>query len=127
MQTLTAMTIGAMALGAAAFAYDTSAGQTPSNCPERQASLYFEKGAPGLNGFSEAVVDRVAQEARACGARQVVAETSMGETHRDAIVRAFASKGLGVIVTGAPEAAEPGDFVADRAAVVRVMMNRDIG
>ncbi len=126
MQTLTAMTIGAMALGVAAFAYDTSIGQTPSQCSARQASLYFEKDAHGFNAFSDAVIERVAQEARACGARQVVAQTGMDQAHRDAIVRAFASKGLGVIITGAPQAAA-GDFIGDRAAVVRVTMNSDVG
>ncbi len=127
MQALTAMTIGAMALGAAAFAYDSSSGQTPSTCSARQASLYFEKDAQGFNVFSDAVIERVAQEARACGARQVVAQTSMDEAHRAAIERAFAAKGLGVIVTGVAQPAASEGFIANRAAVVRVTMNSDIG
>ena len=128
MQTLTAMTIGALALGAAAFAYDSSTGQTPGRCPTHQASVYFEKDATGLNVFSEAVIDRIAQEARACGASQVVAQTSLGPAHADAISRAFASKGLGVIVASStPVAPQATEFVADRAAVVRLTLNSDIG
>ncbi|HEX5006168.1 MAG TPA: hypothetical protein VFV70_03585 [Hyphomonadaceae bacterium] len=128
MQTLTAMTLGALALGAAAFAYDSSIGQTPNRCPAHQASVYFEKDATGLNLFAEAVIDRIAQEARACGAHQVVAQTSLSQAHADAISRAFASKGLGVIVARTPQATvQPADFVGDRAAVVRLTLNSDVG
>ena len=128
MQTLTAMTLGALAIGGAAFAWDTSIGQTPSRCPTHQASLYFEKDATGLNVFSEAVIDRIADEARACGARQVVARTSLGEAHADAITRAFAAKGLGVIVASTAQPTPHADeFIAGRAAVVRLTLNSDVG
>jgi hypothetical protein len=111
MQTLTAMTLGAAALGAAAFAYDSSIGETPNRCPSHRVSVYFEKDATGLNVFSEAVIDRIAQEARACG-----------------VTRAFASKGLGVIVASTPQATpQTGEVIAGRAAVVRLTLNSDVG
>jgi hypothetical protein len=127
MQTLTAMTIGAAALGVAAFAYDTSTGQTPGLCSSHEASVYFERDSTEFNNFAMAVIDRVAQDARACGARQVVARTSMDQAHADAITRAFASKGLGVVLAGTPQAGvQDGDFIAQRAAVVRLTLNTDV-
>ena len=58
MQALTAMTIGALVLGAAAFAYDTASADEPS-CAGREASIYFEKGrnefVHTLNGSGLAV------------------------------------------------------------------------
>jgi hypothetical protein len=127
MQTLTAMTLGALALGAAGFAYDSSTGQTPPACPEREASVYFEKGEPRFNDFSTAVIERVAAEARACGAREVVAETSIGGPYADAISSAFVAKGLNVVVAAPPTPPAAGDFIAGRAASVRLTMNRDVG
>lgn len=127
MQTLTAMTLGALALGAAGFAYDSSTGQTPPACPDREASVYFEKGEARFNDFSTAVIERVAAEARACGAQAVVAETSIGGAYAEAITSAFDAKGLNVIVAAPPTAPPAGDFIAGRAANVRLTMNRDIG
>lgn len=127
MQTLTAMTLGALTLGAAAFAYDSSTGQTPALCSSHEASVYFERDSTQFNNFAMAVIDRVAQDARACGARQVVARTSMDKAHAEAITRAFASKGLGVVLAGSPQTApRDGDFIADRAAVVRLTLNSDV-
>ena len=52
MQTLTAMTLGALILGAAAFAYDTASASEPS-CDGREASVYFDKGKSDVtNDFS---------------------------------------------------------------------------
>lgn len=127
MQSLTAMTLGALALGAAAFTYDSSTGQTPALCSSHEASVYFERNSTQFNNFAIAVIDRVAQDARACGARQVVARANMDEAHAVAITRAFASKGLGVILASTPAMASPsGDFIANRAAVVRLTLNRDV-
>ena len=127
MQTLTAMTVGALTLGVAAFAYDSSTGQAPAMCSSHEASVYFERNSTQFNNFAMAVIDRVAQDARACGASQVVAQTSMDQAHADAITRAFASKGLDVVLAGPPNTAPRGsDFIADRAAVVRLTLNNDV-
>jgi hypothetical protein len=128
MQTLTAMTVGAMALGVAAFAYDSSTGQTPGLCSSHAASIYFERNSTQFNNFAMAVIDRVAQDARACGVRQVVAQTSMDQAHAEAITRAFASKGLSVIHASNPlETPQSGKFIAERAAKVRLTLNTDVG
>jgi hypothetical protein len=127
MQSLTALTLGALALGTAAFAYDASTGQTPAMCSSHQASVYFERNSVEFNNFAMAVIDRVAQDARACGASQVVAQARTDSAHADAITRAFASKGLGVVLVGSPATApQPSDFVADRAVGVRLTLNSDV-
>jgi hypothetical protein len=127
MQALTAMTIGALVLGAVAFAYDTASADEPA-CAGREASIYFEKGRNEFNDFSKAVVERLAAEAKACGVSQVVAETRVGGKRLDAISNAFEPLGLKVILVGPPRVAPPaGDFVADRAASVRLTMSRDVG
>lgn len=127
MQALTAMTLGALALAAAGFVYDSSTGQTGPQCPVREAAVYFEKGEPRFNAFSTAVIERVAAEARACGARQVVAETSVGGAHAEAIARAFEAKGVNVVVAPPTTAPASSDFIAGRAANVRLTMHRDVG
>jgi hypothetical protein len=127
MQTLTAMTLGALALGAAGLVYDTSTGQTAPQCPAREAAVYFEKGEPRFNEFSTAVIERVAAEARACGAREVVAETSIGGAYVEAITSAFDAKGLNVVVAQPAIVPDAGDFITGRAASVRLTMHRDVG
>jgi hypothetical protein len=52
----------------------------------------------------------------------------MDKAHADAITHAFAAKGLGVVLAGAPNTAPRGaDFIADRAGVVRLTLNEDVG
>ena len=128
MQPLTAMAMGALALGVAAFAWDSATAQTPDACPTQEVSLYFEKGQTEFNGFSKAVVERVAAEARACGAQQLVAETKVRGARAEAIVDAFASQGVQVVLAGQPRTApQAGDFIADRAASVRFTLSGDVG
>jgi len=127
MQALTAMTIGALILGAAAFAYDTASADERS-CAGREVSVYFEKGKSEFNDFSKAVIERVAAEAKSCGISQVVAETKVDGKRLDAISNAFEPLGLKVILAGPPRIAPPaGDSIADRSASVRLTMNRDVG
>jgi ABC-type sugar transport system substrate-binding protein len=127
MQTLTAMTLGALILGAAAFAYDAASAGEPL-CAGREVSVYFEKGKSEINEFSKAVVERVAAEAKACGIDTVVADTKVDSRRTAAITEAFEPLGVKVVVAGNPPSAPAsGDFIADRAATVRLTMNRDLG
>ena len=127
MQTLTAMTLGALILGAAAFAYDTAFAQEAA-CEGRKVSVYFEKGKSEINDFSKAVVERVAAEAKACGITTVVADARIDGRRATAIAKAFQPSGVKVVLAGNPSLAPAkGDFIADRAATVRLTMNRDIG
>jgi hypothetical protein len=125
MQALTSMTLGALALGAAVFIYDASA-QTAS-CSGREASVYFEKGKLEINGFSKAVVERMAEEAKACGIDTVVADANVDPKRADALSRAFQPLGLKVVTAGSPTLAPAGDFIAQRSAKVRLTMNGDVG
>jgi hypothetical protein len=126
MKTLTAMTLGALALGTAAFIYDASA--QVASCSGREASVYFEKGASEINGFSKAVVERVATEAKACGLTTVVAETKVDDKRAAALATAFKQLGVTVVLAGSPTLAPAaGDFIADRAASVRLSMSSDVG
>ena len=128
MKMLTAMTIGAVTLGAAAYAWDSATAQSSDACPTHGASVYFEKGQTQFNEFAKAVVERVAAEAKACGAEYVVADTKLGGARADAIVEAFQSRGMKVLIAAQPRnAPKGGDFIADRAASVRFTLNRDVG
>jgi len=127
MQTLTAMTLGALILGAGAFVYDTASAQEAS-CDGREVSVYFEKGKSEINDFSKAVVERVAAEAKACGITTVVADTKVDGRRAAAIAKAFQPSGVKVVLAGNPALAlVTVDFIADRAATVRLTMNRDVG
>ncbi len=128
MRALTAMTLGALALGVAAFAYDTARAEPPVDCPTQEVSLYFEHGKSEFNDFSKQLVERVAAEAKACGARQIVAETKVGGERARTVQQAFASRGVEVILVGPTHLSPTGGAdIADRAANVRLTMNRAIG
>jgi len=128
MQTLTAMTLGALAIGAAAFAYDTARADPPVDCPSHEVSLYFEHGKSEFNDFSKRLVERVAAEAKACGARQIVAETKVSGDRAKTVEQAFASRGVQVILVGPTQVSPNGAAdIADRAANVRLTMNRAVG
>lgn len=124
MQKLTAMTLGALALGAVAFTYDTAKAQTPATCPTHEVSLYFEQGKTEFNEFSRQLVERVAAEAKACGARQIVAETPVTGQRAKAVRQAFAARGVDVILVGPSRLAPADDSIASRSANVRLTMNR---
>lgn len=127
MQTLTAMTLGALILGAAAFAYDAASAQEAS-CEGREVSVYFEKGKSDINDFSRAVVERIAAEAKACGITTVIADTKVDGRRAAAIAEAFQPSGVKVVLAGNPSLAPAnGDFIADRAVTVRLTMNRSVG
>lgn len=127
MQTLTAMTLGALILGAAAFAYDAASAQEAS-CEGREVSVYFEKGKSDINDFSRAVVERIAAEAKACGITTVIADTKVDGRRAAAIAKAFRPSGVKIVLAGNPSLAPAnGDFIADRAVTVRLTMNRSVG
>lgn len=125
MQRLTLMTIGAVMIGFAGFVYDSAAAQTPSACSPREVSIYFDKDTTVFNKFSRQLVERVATEAKACGARQVVAEVKSGPDRAEAVSHAFADLGVNVILVGNPHEAPAAESVADREVVVRVARQRN--
>ncbi|MDP3736943.1 MAG: hypothetical protein Q8R02_06110 [Hyphomonadaceae bacterium] len=128
MQPLTTLTLAALALGAAAFAYDSATAQTPASCPTHEVSLYFEKGQTQLNDYSKQVADRIAAEAKACGAREIVAETKVSGKRALAITETFEALGVNVVLVG-PHLwlVSAGDTVADRTAKVRITVDSQVG
>lgn len=120
MQRLTLMTIGAALIGFCGFAYDTALAQTPAECSAREVSIYFDKDTTEFNKFSQQLVERVATEAKACGAKQVVAEVKSGPDRAQAVSHAFQDLGVKVIVTGSPDVIPASESVADREVIVRV-------
>jgi hypothetical protein len=97
MQRLTLMTAGALLLGFGGFVYDSAVAQTPASCSSREVSIYFDKDTTEFNKFSQQLVERVATEAKACGARQVVAEVKSGPDRAQAVSHAFQDLGVKVI------------------------------
>ena len=128
MRALTAMTIGAAMIGLAGFVYDTATADQTMACPDRESAVYFENGKTRLNEFSNVVIDRVAAEAKACGAREVVAETN-SNARAQAVANAFEARGLQVVVVTPPRAAPVSDdgFIANRTAKVRLTVNPYVG
>ncbi len=123
MQTLTAMTLGALALGGAAFLYDTASADEKM-CAGREVSVYFEKGKSEINPFSKAVVDRVAEDVKACGAAAVVVDAGPDGQRAEAISSAFESHGVKPIVA-TPSGASADGFIPERAATVRLAGDED--
>ena len=120
MQRLTLMTAGALLLGFGGFVYDSAVAQTPASCSSREVSIYFDKDTTEFNKFSQQLVERVGTEAKACGARQVVAEVKSGPDRAQAVSHAFQDLGVKVIVVGNPRAVPAAESVADREVIVRV-------
>jgi hypothetical protein len=116
---------GAALVGASVFLAGAAAADT--GCPAGEVSLYFEKGETGLNDFSKAVADRVAAEAKACGATELVAEAPAGalEGQRAATIRStFDRAGVKVtlVASAAPANAPMAETVLDRGASIRVIV-----
>ena len=120
MQRLTMMTIGAALLGLAGFAYDNASAQTPKACSTRAVDIYFDRDSTEFNQFSQQLVERMAQEARTCGSKQVVVESASGAERAKAVSEKFQSLGVKVILAGQTAAAPEGDSVANRAVTIRV-------
>jgi hypothetical protein len=120
MQRLTAMTLGAVLIGLCGFVYDQASAQTPQACSQREIDVYFERDSTAFNEFSKQLVERVAQEARNCGSRQVVVKAASGAERAQAVSSAFNKLGVKVILVPTSVSAPQSDSVADRAVTIRV-------
>lgn len=101
--------------------------QAPS-CGEREVSVYFQANEARLDSFSDAVVARLASEAKACSSARIVAEAPAGALSRDranALRAAFLDRGVRLSLEPAASfaPAEDGQSVLDRAARVRIAMS----
>jgi hypothetical protein len=128
MQKLTLLTVGALAIGLGGFVHTASAqslyAQVPASCSAREVSIYFDKDTTAFNKFSQQLVERVAADAKACGAPQVVAEVKSGPERAQAVSHAFNDLGVGVILTGNPKRVPSAETLADREVVIRVGGNQ---
>ena len=125
MQKLTLMTIGALLIGAGGFVYDAANAQSlyatdPASCSAREVSIYFDKDTTEFNKFTQQLVERLADNAKVCGTRQVVAEVKSGPERAQAVSHAFNDLGVGVIVTGNPRLVPAAETLADREVVIRL-------
>jgi hypothetical protein len=127
MKALTAMTFGAAMIGLAGLVYDGATAGQPMACPDREASIYFEHGAARLSESSNTVIDRIAAEAKACGAVQVIARTDT-DARAQTLSRAFEARGLRLVVVEPPSVAPSADdgFIAGRVAKVGLTLNREV-
>lgn len=121
MQRLTAMTMGAVLLGLAGFVYDSASAQAPKACSSRAVDIYFEKDSTEFNTFSQQLVERMAQEARSCGSKQVVVENASGPDRANAVSAKLKSLGVQVIFVPQQAVAPAGESVADRSVTLRVV------
>jgi len=125
MQKLTLMTAGALLIGVGGFVYDAANAQSlyakdPAFCSPREVSIYFDKDTTEFNKYSLQLVERLATNAKECGARQVVAEVKSGPKRAQAVSHAFNDLGVGVIVTGNPRLVPATETLADREVIIRV-------
>lgn len=121
MQRLNAMTLGALCIGFAGFIYDSATAQTPARaCPAHAVSIYFEKDAAEVSPASKQLVERIAQEAKACGAKQVTAELRSDNGRAAALSGAFATHGVKLTVAAPPRLMPVSDGIAERTATVRI-------
>ncbi len=125
MQKLTLMTIGALMIGFGGFVYDMASAQglyakDSAACSAREVSIYFDKDTTQFNTYTQQLVERVAANAKECGARQVVADVKSGPERAQAVSHAFNDLGVGVILTGNPRHVPATETLADREVVIRV-------
>src|SRR5579871_2477392 len=128
-------TMMAIAVGAAltTMALVNSAHADPAPCGDRQASIYFEKDEASLSPASREIVHRLAADAKSCGRAQITAQAPSGalaQARAKALRAAFAEAGVVVTLVEKPTlsiAAAKGDFIADRAASVRLETAPPVG
>ncbi len=100
--------------------------QTPG-CGDRQVSVYFQANEASLDEFSDAVVARLASEAKSCRSAAIVAAAPDGALSREraeALRAAFLDRGVKLALEPASSfaPAATGQSVLDRAARVRISM-----
>lgn len=120
MQRLTAMTLGALAIGLAGFAFDAHAQTAPQECAQHEATIYFAPNSNALNAYSDYAIERMAAEARACGAIDIVVQTTAGRERARAVAVALEGRGLRPVVSTAPALIPIGDGIMARSVTLRV-------
>ncbi len=124
MQRLTAMTLGAFAIGLAGCAYDAASAQTPAGksgaCPAYESTVYFAPNSAELSSFSDSTIVRIAADARACGAKGIVVRAAADGDRAQTVATALRSKGLKAVVVPSSAIALSGETMIARSVVLRV-------
>ena len=125
---ITAIAVAAsMSAVAAVGLLSAPANAQSAGCAERQAVVYFQADETRLDAFSDAVVARLASEAKACTSARIVAAAPAGELSRDranALRAAFLDRGVRLAVEPTSGYARDGmnESVLDRAARVQISL-----
>jgi len=123
MQRLTLMTLGALAVGLAGHAHDASAQTSASKasaCPAYESTVYFAPDSTELNTFSDYTIVRIAEEARACGAKGIVVQAAADGARAQSVASALRSRGIKAVVIPWPALALSGETIVARSVTLRV-------
>lgn len=128
MQRLTIMTLGALAIGFGAFVYDKASAQTSANmapislqsCPKYESSVYFAPNSADMNAYGVYTIGKVAQEAKACGAKGVVVQAAADGDRADAVASALRAKGLKAVIVPSQALALSEETIVNRSVTLRV-------
>jgi len=98
-----------------------------AGCGDREVSVYFQANEASLDAFSDAVVARLASEAKSCRAARIVAQAPAGalsEDRANSLKGAFLDRGVRLALepTSSFAVAADNQSVLDRAARVRISM-----
>lgn len=119
------VTIAFVGMGVASYVTAKEAHAQQAACSAREVTLYFEKDGVAVNAASRAIVEKLAADAKACGAKDVIVDAPNGALERrraSAIESAFRQQGVTATLV-LPATLEPKpvvETVLDRAARVRI-------
>lgn len=128
MQRLTIMILGALAIGLSAFVCDQASAQTAANmapvslksCPKYESTVYFAPDSTGLNAYSDYTIDRMAEDAKACGAKGVIVQAADAGERAATVATALRAHGLKAVIVPSPAIALSGETIVNRSVILRV-------
>jgi ABC-type sugar transport system substrate-binding protein len=120
------LSFAALAAALGAMMVTPAEAQAAPHCADREVVLYFEKGEADFNEFSQALLAKVADAARACGVAQVTAqapEGALAAQRAAAVEDALEDLGVRVLLVDSGGAAATAPVgVLDRRARVRMTL-----
>lgn len=124
MQRLTVMTLGALAIGLAGYAYDAASAQTPAGkmaaCPKYESTVYFSPDSAELSTYSNYTIVRIVNDAQACGSKGVVVQSAADDNRAQTVASALRAKGLKAVIVPSPALAQSDEAMINRSVVLRV-------
>lgn len=126
MQRLTMMTLGALAIGFSAFVYDKASAQTPAQmagfeaCPRYDSTVYFAPNSAGLNAYSDYTIVKVAEDAKACGAKGVIVQAADEGDRANTVATALRSHGIKAVIVPSSAIAQSEETIINRSVIIRV-------